>query len=73
MSATTGPGAPPLVGRERELERLDALLEDLDGGGARCVAIEGEPGIGKTRLLAALRERAEGRGHLALAGSAAEF
>ena len=35
--------------------------------------MEGEPGIGKTRLLAELRERADSRGHLVLAGSAAEF
>ena len=41
--------------------------------GAACVAVEGEPGIGKTRLLAELRRRAEARGHLVLAGSAAEF
>ena len=43
------------------------------GTAPRCLAIEGEPGIGKTRLLRELRERAEGRGHLVLGGSAAEF
>ena len=35
--------------------------------------VEGEPGIGKTRLLFELRRRAEERGCLVLAGSAAEF
>ena len=34
--------------------------------------VEGEPGIGKTWLLSELRRRAEERGHLVLAGSAAE-
>ena len=38
-----------------------------------CVAVEGEPGIGKTRLLAELRSRAEEHGHLVLSGTAAEF
>ena len=38
-----------------------------------CVALEGEPGIGKTRLLAELRDHAEARGCLVLAGSATEF
>ena len=61
------------VGREPELERIDAVLEALDGGAPGCIAVEGEPGIGKTRLLRELRDRAEVRGHLVLAGSAAEF
>jgi tetratricopeptide (TPR) repeat protein len=61
------------VGRGPELERLGAVLDDLDGGAPTCVVVEGEPGIGKTWLLSELRRRAEGRGHLVLAGSAAEF
>ena len=38
-----------------------------------CVSIVGEPGIGKTRLLAELRERAEERRHIVLSGVASEF
>ena len=38
-----------------------------------CVALEGEPGIGKTRMLGELRDRAEARDCLVLAGSATEF
>ena len=37
------------------------------------MSVEGEPGIGKTRLLAELQARAEEHGHLALMGTAAEF
>ncbi len=70
---TTDSSARPTVGREAELERLDAALQALDDRAAACLAIEGEPGIGKTRLLRELRDRAEARGHLVLAGSAAEF
>ena len=49
------------------------MLDDLRHGSAACLAVEGEPGIGKTRLLAELRRLAEERGYLVLAGSAAEF
>jgi DNA-binding CsgD family transcriptional regulator len=65
--------AEPLVGREVELKRLDRALDFLDTGGPACVAIEGEPGIGKTRLLTELRRRAEGRHHVVLEGRAAAF
>ena len=61
------------VGRQPELERLGDALDELDRGTTTCLAVEGEPGIGKTRLLAALRGRAEDCRHLVLAGSAAEF
>ena len=61
------------VGRELELERLDAALDGLAALEAACVAVEGEPGIGKTHLLTQLRANAEERGFLVLAGSATEF
>ena len=61
------------VGREPELERLGQALDDMERGGNPCIAIEGEAGIGKTWLLSELRRRAEERGHLVLAGAAAEF
>ena len=63
----------PTVGRESELELLDAALDALAESGLVCVALEGEPGIGKTRLLGELRGRAEARRCLVLAGSATEF
>jgi predicted ATPase/DNA-binding CsgD family transcriptional regulator len=59
------------VGRAPELEHLELLLAEL--GDAACLAIEGEPGIGKTHLLAELRRRADERGMLVLSGTAAEF
>ena len=62
-----------MVGRRSELEQLDAALDALAAGAPACLAVEGEPGIGKTRLLAELRHRAEERGYLVLSGSAAEF
>jgi DNA-binding NarL/FixJ family response regulator len=65
--------AGPTVGRESELATIEAALEALALGRSASVAVEGEPGIGKTRLLSELSGRAEDRGCLVLAGSAAEF
>ena len=75
MLASTSVAArpDPMFGRRSELEQLDVALEALATGAPACLAVEGEPGIGKTRLLAELRSRAEERGHLVLSGSAAEF
>ena len=65
--------AGPIVGRDAELAQLDALLDALMGGASACVAVEGEPGIGKTSLLSELRHRARERGCLVLGGVAAEY
>ena len=62
-----------LVGRDAELRTLERALEALDDGGARAVGIVGEPGIGKSRLLGELGRRAADRGHVVLAGRAAEL
>jgi DNA-binding CsgD family transcriptional regulator/tetratricopeptide (TPR) repeat protein len=62
-----------LVGRDKELERLEAALDAVGDGGPAYVTVEGEPGIGKTRILDELRARAQGRGHVVLSGAAAEF
>jgi ATP/maltotriose-dependent transcriptional regulator MalT len=61
-----------LIGRRRELERIEAALSGLNGSPA-VATISGEAGIGKTRLLAELRDRADRRGHLVLNGRSAEF
>lgn len=51
----------PLVGREGELERLRAVVEDLVAGRGRVVLLTGAPGIGKTRLLTELASLAGDR------------
>ena len=65
--------AGPIVGRDTELTHLEQALDALDGGSPACLTVEGEPGIGKTRLLGELRARADARGHIVLSGAAAEF
>ncbi|HET8822830.1 MAG TPA: AAA family ATPase, partial [Thermoleophilaceae bacterium] len=70
MAAT----AQLIVGREDELARLERTLDGLvERPGPRLIEISGEAGIGKTRLLDELCERAEAREHLVLRGVAAEF
>jgi tetratricopeptide (TPR) repeat protein len=48
----------PFVGRERELGRLEELLRGALAGEGRVVFVSGEPGIGKTALVAELVRRA---------------
>src|SRR3954471_21702664 len=65
--------AERLVGRDAELRRIEGTLGGLGRRSAAVLALVGEPGIGKTRLLAELEARAAGREHLVLAGRATEF
>jgi DNA-binding SARP family transcriptional activator/tetratricopeptide (TPR) repeat protein len=57
-----------LIGRERESALLRALLEDVRHGGGAVVAIEGEAGIGKSRLLTELAADASRSGMQVLLG-----
>jgi ATP/maltotriose-dependent transcriptional regulator MalT len=52
---------------------LDRALAAVERGPSRAVGLRGEPGIGKSRLLAELASRAEERGHLVLTGRATEL
>ncbi|MBV9449115.1 MAG: AAA family ATPase [Streptosporangiaceae bacterium] len=62
-----------MIGREPERERLGQLLAGLTAGSASFAEVTGDPGIGKTSLLADLGTRAQASGRLALSGRAAEF
>src|SRR6476646_6758351 len=65
--------AAHFVGRRPELSLLDRALDDLDGRRAKAIEIVGAAGIGKTRLLAELAERADTRGHIVLGGAGADL
>jgi DNA-binding CsgD family transcriptional regulator len=49
-----------LVGREKEQLALEEVLEDARGSRGRVLALVGEPGIGKSSLLAHAEQQAEG-------------
>ena len=66
-------GETALLGRATELRALDGALDWVGSREGGFVLIRGEPGIGKSRVLEELSERATQRGHLVLAGRAAEF
>jgi DNA-binding CsgD family transcriptional regulator len=61
-----------LLDRERELGALAGAVAEVRGGGARTIGLFGEPGIGKSALLAEAARQAEEAGLLVLVGRAAE-
>ncbi|WP_369225639.1 BTAD domain-containing putative transcriptional regulator [Streptomyces sp. R39] len=74
MSAPAAPatrGEPPFVGRDRELEQLAWWAEEVRRSGRpHLVTVLGEPGIGKSRLMAEFRRRlAAGGGPRCLVGT----
>jgi DNA-binding NarL/FixJ family response regulator len=67
------PSGRSLVGRGAELATFDTMLNALPSGRPAVVLLAGEPGIGKSRLLAELGARADASRMLVLAASASEF
>jgi DNA-binding NarL/FixJ family response regulator len=65
--------AAQLVGRAEELGALDRVVDGLKRTGAAATLLVGEPGMGKTRLLAELTAHADARGCTVLSGSASEL
>lgn len=67
----------PLVGRAEELDRLAGLLGVGDGPPGEhpsaTVLLAGDAGVGKTRLLAELRDRAGDQGWRVMAGHCLDF
>jgi len=59
-------GATPLIGRDEELDLLMRRWQQAKTGEGRVMLIFGEPGIGKSRLTAALAERIESDPHTRL-------
>ncbi len=55
LEMTVEPDATPFVGRLTELARLDEMLNQARAGRGQVVAIVGEPGVGKSRLIAEFR------------------
>jgi class 3 adenylate cyclase/tetratricopeptide (TPR) repeat protein len=64
----------PFVGRQSELRQLDSMLGSVrETGAGGVVVIRGEPGIGKSRLIEELRERALARDFACQFGRVLDF
>ena len=55
-------GLTPLIGREHEFGLLRERWQQVRDGAGQVVLLSGEPGIGKSRLVEALKERVEQEG-----------
>jgi class 3 adenylate cyclase/tetratricopeptide (TPR) repeat protein len=78
LSSATGAESPtraltPLVGRQAELDQLSAALDVVCQGMGQLVAVTGEPGIGKTRLVQEFLRLCRKRGCLAFDAAAQPF
>lgn len=60
LEAAVARGLGRFVGRRQELEILLGRIERLHAGQGHVVQVTGEPGIGKSRFLLELRDRAPG-------------
>ncbi len=65
--------SPLLVGRADELDRLKQAFDEAREGAPHAVIIEGEAGVGKSRLLAELGDSAATAGARVLIGSCVEL
>ena len=66
FEAATRGGLTPMVGREQEIALLQDRWELSRAGEGQVVVLQGEPGIGKSRMLRAFRERLGARIDMAL-------
>jgi class 3 adenylate cyclase len=66
FEALRGAALSPLVGRDEEIDLLLRRWTRAKAGDGQIVLISGEPGIGKSRLIAALEERLHAEPHLRL-------
>src|SRR5438309_6890365 len=60
--------SPFIIGRESEVDRFAHALHCAQQGMGRCILVAGEAGIGKSRLVAELRQRALREQFLTLQG-----
>src|SRR5215207_9554901 len=63
----------PYVGRDAERARLRRLIDDTLVGHGRLALLAGEPGVGKSRLVAEIGDEAQVRGMRVLTGHCVEM
>lgn len=64
---------PSIIGRTAELAAAAVKLDELGEGRGSIIVLEGEPGIGKSRLVEEINVRARERGFRAVVGVADEI
>ncbi|MBA3369682.1 MAG: AAA family ATPase [Geodermatophilaceae bacterium] len=69
----TSPQGDPHVGRESEVGLADGLVDDVRRGKAATLLIEGEAGVGKSRLVGSLIDTAGRKGMTVCRGEAHPF
>ena len=62
-----------MVGRDGELGRLLALLDDAEAGQSVVALVSGDAGVGKSRLVSEVTRLAAERGFTVLSGQCAEL
>jgi class 3 adenylate cyclase/tetratricopeptide (TPR) repeat protein len=72
-TAAAGRPRSPLIGRERELARLDGTLDALLAGTGQIVSMVGEAGVGKSRLCLEFARRCRTRGCLVIEAPAVSY
>jgi class 3 adenylate cyclase/tetratricopeptide (TPR) repeat protein len=70
---TAARGLTPFVGRQSELAGLQQALQSAAAGGGQLVAVQGEPGTGKSRLVHEFLESAQLSGWAVLKTAAAAY
>ena len=73
FEALHGQRLTPFVGREHEIGLLLERFERAKDGEGQVVLLSGEPGIGKSRTVRALRERLRGERYLVLSNFCSPF
>jgi hypothetical protein len=73
FEALHGQRLTPFVGREHEIGLLLERFERAKDGEGQVVLLSGEPGIGKSRTVRALRERLRGEHYLVLSNFCSPF
>jgi len=66
FEALRGSALTPLIGRDEEIDSLMRRWERAKAGDGQVVLLSGEPGIGKSRIVAVLMERLQAEPHLRL-------
>lgn len=64
---------PPLIGRQKDLETAREALDRVRRGGFEFVLLQGDSGVGKTRLLDEIRKEAHIKGFRCLVARAVEL